>query len=201
MDYVWFLFKFEGRINRAKFWLAALIIFCWTIFLALLFLPIAKLFGGIHPISFKYETGDLSRIIDPASVRIVIDSFRRGDPVSTSMLIPIIYRVIVTPIAAWCSAATSIKRLHDRNRSGWWTIPFLVVPPLYSQFEGRLGASLATSLFAVMVSTLWIWGFVELFILKGTTGPNRFGSDPLATVSPDASVARAKTSINELLQD
>ena len=26
MDYVWYLFSFEGRINRAKLWLAVLII-------------------------------------------------------------------------------------------------------------------------------------------------------------------------------
>ena len=33
MDYVWYLFRFDGRINRAKCWLAILIIisisFCW----------------------------------------------------------------------------------------------------------------------------------------------------------------------------
>ena len=36
MDFLWYLFSFDGRINRAKFWLAALIILCWMIFLAIL---------------------------------------------------------------------------------------------------------------------------------------------------------------------
>jgi uncharacterized membrane protein YhaH (DUF805 family) len=26
-----------------------------------------------------------------------------------------------------------------------------------------------------------VWAFVELYCLRGTTGPNRFGPDPLAT--------------------
>jgi uncharacterized membrane protein YhaH (DUF805 family) len=25
---------------------------------------------------------------------------------------------------AWCFAATGIKRLHDRNKSGWWMVLF-----------------------------------------------------------------------------
>jgi uncharacterized membrane protein YhaH (DUF805 family) len=44
---------------------------------------------------------------------------------------------------AWCFAAIAIKRLHDRNKSGWWMVLFF-------------------------------------FCLRGTRGPNRFGSDPLA---------------------
>ena len=29
MDWVWYLFRFDGRINRAKYWLAGLIMVCW----------------------------------------------------------------------------------------------------------------------------------------------------------------------------
>jgi uncharacterized membrane protein YhaH (DUF805 family) len=32
MDWTWFLFSFKGRINRAKYWLAGLIILCWMLF-------------------------------------------------------------------------------------------------------------------------------------------------------------------------
>ena len=46
MDYVWFLFRFEGRINRAKYWLAGLIVGCWILFLAIVVVGIAKMFGG-----------------------------------------------------------------------------------------------------------------------------------------------------------
>lgn len=49
----------------------------------------------------------------------------------------------------------SIPRLHDRSRSGWYLIAIII--PI-------LGI---------------IWLFVELCILKGTEGPNKFGKDPL----------------------
>ncbi len=47
------------------------------------------------------------------------------------------------------------KRWHDRDKSGWWTLIVLV------PFIGG------------------IWLIVELGILEGTRGANRFGPDPL----------------------
>jgi uncharacterized membrane protein YhaH (DUF805 family) len=49
----------------------------------------------------------------------------------------------------------TIKRLHDRNRSGWFMLVTLL--PL-------LGA---------------IWLLIEVGFLPGARGPNRFGPDPL----------------------
>jgi len=49
MDYVWYLFSFEGRINRARYWLATLIIVCWMIFLGALTIGLVVLFGGTAP--------------------------------------------------------------------------------------------------------------------------------------------------------
>ncbi len=50
-----------------------------------------------------------------------------------------------------------IKRCHDRDKSGWWclllAIPFVNV----------------------------IWAIIDLGILEGTRGENRFGPDPLAS--------------------
>ncbi|MFZ0810793.1 MAG: DUF805 domain-containing protein, partial [Bradyrhizobium sp.] len=46
MDWVWFLFGFDGRINRAKIWLALLVILCWMIFTAMLMLGIDAVFGN-----------------------------------------------------------------------------------------------------------------------------------------------------------
>ena len=34
MDWTWYLFRFEGRINRAKLWLAMPVILGWMMFLA-----------------------------------------------------------------------------------------------------------------------------------------------------------------------
>ncbi|NFV78635.1 DUF805 domain-containing protein [Magnetospirillum aberrantis] len=52
------------------------------------------------------------------------------------------------------SIAVSVRRLHDTDRPGWWYLLF---------FLPVIGAIV-----------LLIW-----FSTKGTTGPNRFGDDPL----------------------
>lgn len=51
--------------------------------------------------------------------------------------------------------SVQVRRLHDRNRSGWWW--WLVLIPV-------IGAIV-----------LFVW-----FVLKGTSGANRYGEDPLA---------------------
>lgn len=62
---------------------------------------------------------------------------------------------IFTLLVIWPSIAVGVKRLHDRNRSGWWLL--LILVPI-------IGA---------------IWYLVDAGILKGTEGSNRFGPDPL----------------------
>ncbi len=56
----------------------------------------------------------------------------------------------------YSSIVVSIKRLHDRNKSGWWYLLTLVP----------------------IVGGLWF--LIEGGMLKGTTGDNKYGSDPLA---------------------
>jgi uncharacterized membrane protein YhaH (DUF805 family) len=63
MDWTWYLFRFDGRINRAKLWLANLIIVCWMIFLAGLIAGVSKLLGG--PGSFSFHVDDLFKLVDP----------------------------------------------------------------------------------------------------------------------------------------
>lgn len=50
--------------------------------------------------------------------------------------------------------AVSVRRLHDVNRTGWWLLIYFTV---------------------IGIIFLLIWDCT-----KGTTGPNRFGPDPLA---------------------
>ena len=53
MDYAWFLFSFEGRINRAKYWLATLIILCWMIFVLEVLAAVAPIFGIGGPLAIN----------------------------------------------------------------------------------------------------------------------------------------------------
>jgi uncharacterized membrane protein YhaH (DUF805 family) len=74
----------------------------------------------------------------------------------------------------------SIKRLHDRNKSGWWMALFFIVPSLLGKLSDRLGDQTAVFIVSGIGLGLSVWCFVEIFCLKGTKGPNRFGPDPLA---------------------
>src|SRR5882762_4603706 len=102
MDWTWYLFRFDGRINRAKYWLAALIILCWMIFLAGLTVAAGLVSGG----EVSFDTSDLFRVIDPTSYKSL----------SWPGLPALLIKMIGTPLFLWVYFATSIKRLHDRER-------------------------------------------------------------------------------------
>jgi uncharacterized membrane protein YhaH (DUF805 family) len=57
----------------------------------------------------------------------------------------------------WPACAITAKRLHDRGKTGWWQLVYLI--PLLGQ----------------------IWLVIELGALRGSVGENRFGPDPVET--------------------
>lgn len=100
----------------------------------------------------------------------------------------------------WINTATTAKRLHDRNRSGWWAVAVFFVNLLsytyYSLFIGLyfgVDISIAKELLLVTVAValplLQTWVVIELFFLPGTDGRNRFGPDPLSLVGTGAPTA------------
>jgi uncharacterized membrane protein YhaH (DUF805 family) len=106
--------------------------------------------------------------------------------------------VVAIPMI-WINIATTAKRLHDRNWSGWWAVAVLVVNRLsylyYGLFFGlSFGVDISTAremllvMLAVALSVLQTWIVIELFFLAGTDGPNRFGPDPTRT-APVAAIA------------
>ena len=175
MDWTWYLFSFKGRINRAKMWLAILVIMCWMMFLGLLAVAASSVLGGAA--SFSLGINDLYRVIDPASYR----SLSWADVPS------VLIKVIGAPLFLWVYLATSIKRLHDRDKSGWWMVPYFVAPGLFDQFVDRLGDTLLEDIYLLMLVGLVafvfvIWGFIEMFFLKGSRKTNRFGPNPLQPI-------------------
>ncbi|MDH5331954.1 MAG: DUF805 domain-containing protein, partial [Aquincola sp.] len=56
----------------------------------------------------------------------------------------------------WPALALSVKRWHDRDKSGWWVLVALI------PFIG------------------WLWMLIENGVRRGTVGPNRYG-DPAAS--------------------
>jgi uncharacterized membrane protein YhaH (DUF805 family) len=143
MNIVHVLFGFHGRINRAKFWLAALIYFI-AIFFAAVGLAIAS-----EP--FKWVAAAIYVLLLISSV------------------------------------AVGVKRLHDRDKSGWWLLLFYVAPVVPSVIGYYLlggseadggGIPALTLGFAVLAINIWM--LVELGCLRGTIGDNQYGPDPVA---------------------
>ncbi len=63
---------------------------------------------------------------------------------------------ILTLLVIWPALAISVKRWHDRDKSGWWILIGFV--PL-------IGG---------------LWALIETGFLEGTKGDNQYGPDPLA---------------------
>ncbi|WP_213739317.1 DUF805 domain-containing protein [Bradyrhizobium sp. dw_411] len=181
-----FLFGFAGRINRAKYWYAlfASMTFC-LVFMAAAAFAISRIFGA----NIETVQVELLGVFGiPPKFPFSAD-FGNADP-ETLALVTRIFYVAATPIAVigvWFIAATTVKRLHDRNKSGWWILAFLVAPGLLGNIVDRIdeesyvATALALSL-AYAAFGLKAWGIVELMFLKGTDEPNRFGPDPLAPI-------------------
>jgi uncharacterized membrane protein YhaH (DUF805 family) len=181
MDWVWFLFEFDGRINRARVWLALLVILCWMVLLAFLMLLIDRAFGS--PVkSIHFNVNDIFAFVDPAVLRAAIARVRDGKEASPAHLVLAFFHAVGTLIFAWVYLATSVKRLHDRDKSGWWTLPYLAFPGLFGQFSDRLPDSYVMITIAWAAVLLVIAGFIDIYCLKGTRWTNRFGPNPLPKV-------------------
>ncbi len=123
---------FSGRSRRMEYWMFALL----NILVAFAFVMVAILVGG-----------GLSAIGD----------MERGAGAGLIVLAPfgLYYVAILIP-----SLAVQVRRLHDRDMSGWWLLLFYVLSliPVVGFF-----ASIA---------------LLVLAFLPGTDGDNRFGPDP-----------------------
>ena len=133
MDWTWYLFRFDGRINRALFWQALLIILLLAGLLGLIGQAIHVLngqrsFTSSLTFSFDFALDDLFKVVDPRAYRLLPSADRPT----------LILKAFGTSLFLWIYLATAIKRLHDRDRSGWWIVPFFVVPGLFSQFSDLL---------------------------------------------------------------
>jgi uncharacterized membrane protein YhaH (DUF805 family) len=145
-----YLFSPHGRINRAKYWLYAVVsVAILMIFVAVMsFVWARELYNPRG--EFAFPTGALVGIGVVYVLLLIVGIF------------------------------VGIKRLHDRNKSGWWLLLFYLVPMGFSWISAILSRNGIGALFALASFIVWIWALVELGCLRGTAGPNRYGEDPLA---------------------
>lgn len=182
MDWIRSLFSFEGRFNRAKLLLAVLLTFGWHIYWAVAGVVVGEVSGltgnpivrAILPIPFTFQ-------------------FEGGHAALMSAVFMLIATLPINIVPLWISAASWAKRLHDRNKSGWWAVPLCGLPYLYIHFilfcaELRISIAAPTLLavLAVPVCLLSAWALIELYFMPGTDGRNRFGADPLSRIDRGA---------------
>jgi len=129
------LFSFQGRINRAKYWVAMI---------AYLSLTIAALGLG-----FFFNFGTLFLVF--------------AGMIALAMIVS--------------GCIVGIKRLHDRNKSGWWLLLFYLLSGVLDVVGMTGKLPLLFELGSVAIS---IWALVELGCLRGTAGTNQYGPNPLA---------------------
>jgi uncharacterized membrane protein YhaH (DUF805 family) len=78
---------------------------------------------------------------------------------------------VVYPVLIYCGVCVLSKRLHDRGRSGWFAAPVMLA--IIGVWPDPFG------FFDLFWWTVLIWAIVELALLHGELGPNRYGANPL----------------------
>lgn len=132
-------FDFSGRSRRMEYW-------SWTLFTTIVGVVLAG------PIFFDIMAASVA---DPLAAEV--DPFAGAGALSIigMSLYGLFFLAIFIP-----SLAVVVRRLHDRDMSGWWYLGFIVASmiPLLGMVAG----------IALLV----------ILFLPGTEGANRFGPDP-----------------------
>lgn len=130
--------EFSGRSRRMEYWAFTLM----NVVVA--FVLIAMMFGA------GASMGAFNQL-ESADPSAVIALFMGG----FGLVFGLWWLAILIP-----SIAVVVRRLHDRDMSGWWYLGMVVASLI--PFVGFI-ASIA---------------FLVILLLPGTPGPNRFGPDP-----------------------
>jgi uncharacterized membrane protein YhaH (DUF805 family) len=160
MNFLQVLFSFQGRINRAKYWLAVVF---WTVVDMVVFAVMGgMLVRDIVALGSEPSGADILRVILSFGFSIIL------------VLLVVFVPMIVSGFAI------GIKRLHDRDQSGWWILLFYFGPAVASALARTSDSGAAALILGLASLAISIWAFVVLACLRGTHGPNTYGPDPLS---------------------
>jgi uncharacterized membrane protein YhaH (DUF805 family) len=154
-------FSFRGRVNRVRYWRFILLIMFLELIIAVIVAALEQLRVSTpdNPIVAATETIVLIALGCPFFLTALVGNF-----------------------------AMTAKRLHDRNKSGWWQVVtyvasvFLVtVTNLHDRQQIASQIFLLAAVVGLLGYLVSMWIFVEVAFVRGTRGDNRFGPDPLAS--------------------
>ena len=95
-------------------------------------------------------------------------------------------------VTLWPGIAILIKRIHDRNKTGWLVL-LLYVPLVFlaaaliatvtaavlDNDAATAASGIALAIVGVITVAITIWFFIEFGCMRGTVGPNKYGPDPV----------------------
>lgn len=164
------LFGFKGRLRRSDWWV-------WVIGLAIVHVVVAA------AILFGLGLGEF----DPLNPGSSLFGAAKRLPAWAAVPFELLF--------LWPSTALAVKRMHDRNISGWPVAVFNLVAlamsfvsrPAGDAVEGlKIGGAggLLLLSFNLVYLAVAIGFLVTLGFLAGTPGDNRFGPSPKADPAP-----------------
>jgi uncharacterized membrane protein YhaH (DUF805 family) len=173
-DYsIWsWLFALEGRISRTKWWQGFFILAAAILAASIGASVAGSAFIGRHP---EFELN----INNPEWI-----NSEEGKRLLSKLLVWMLVPSLVMLVAAWSLVALGVKRLHDRGLSSWLIL--VVILPFFGVLASQILAEkldLAEGiprLALLLLAASAIWSVLQFGILKGETGPNENGPDPLA---------------------
>jgi uncharacterized membrane protein YhaH (DUF805 family) len=165
------MFALEGRISRSKWWLGILVLISVMIAVSFATALILNNFMAAHP-EFQQHLNSPEWF-----------SSKEAEPLISSLGLWMIGPMLVMALVMWSLLALGMKRLHDRGLSNWLilvvVLPFfgaVAAPSLAAEFD--LGENVVRLSFLLLTASV-IWSILQFGILKGETGPNEHGPDPL----------------------
>ena len=150
------LTTFEGRISRKSFWLGLLVVII------------------------------LSVVVSFAALSIVANGGFVGRLISLILSLVLLYPM----------AAISIKRLHDRGKPAMPWVAIFFVPGIIFNILSLFQIGFTTMeivgnqiqvpgtgayIMMLIMTAVGLWMLIDLGFLRGTSGENQFGADPLAS--------------------
>jgi uncharacterized membrane protein YhaH (DUF805 family) len=96
------------------------------------------------------------------------------------IIIPLGLLILAGMVLAAAVITNGIRRLHDRDRNGWWLLLFYVAPVLLDELAPAFGSEAGGLVVEGFALAIVAWAMIEIGCLPGSSGPNRYGADPLA---------------------
>jgi uncharacterized membrane protein YhaH (DUF805 family) len=147
------LFTFNGRVARKVYWSVL----------------------GLHVMWALIVGGVLVGIVEAAT------RDRGASELTYEIWLFALVAVLVAGPIIISATAIAVKRLHDRNRTGWWLLSSYLpaVAGIGIANWPVVQENIRTLVGTLVVFPLLVWAFIDLGCRRGTIGPNRYGGDPV----------------------